>query len=97
MATCGGCSAEWSAGSWAHCAAECHETFLSVAFFDDHRVNGECWGIKTVDKDRILRHTRLIKLNGTWGTRVGHEAFQRSQETLRIARQARGTKHEDSD
>lgn len=40
---CGGCTATWAAGSWAHCSG-CHATFTAVLHFDHHRSPGPgCW------------------------------------------------------
>lgn len=40
--SCRLCSNKWSAQSAAHCAADCHETFSGVTFFDAHRKAGTC-------------------------------------------------------
>lgn len=74
MASCSGCPATWASTSWAHCGAECHETFLNVTAFDDHRVNGECWGTSTLRAGRLRAHEALVLQNGTWGTPEGHKA-----------------------
>lgn len=60
MATCRGCTAEWTSLAWAHCSS-CHRTFYSVTPFDTHRQNGRC------------RMKGLVEENGVWGTPEGHE------------------------
>jgi hypothetical protein len=38
---CGGCTAAWAGEDRAHCAS-CHETWESVALYDEHRSGGAC-------------------------------------------------------
>jgi hypothetical protein len=41
--TCSGCENTWTGANVAHCAAaECHQTFSTVTWFDKHRVRGKC-------------------------------------------------------
>lgn len=40
--TCGQCNSTWKGASRAHCAGACHQTFDSVALFDNHRDSGKC-------------------------------------------------------
>lgn len=65
-ASCKHCDKTWDSLAWAHCAV-CHETFLSVAFFDMHRKKGGCWQDEQATLD-------LIGLNDVWATEEAHES-----------------------
>lgn len=71
MSSCRGCDKTWSSIAWAHCSS-CHESFLSVTYFDWHRVNGDCWGSSKID-GKANRHGALVCHDGVWGTLETHE------------------------
>lgn len=88
--SCSGCDTRWTALTWAHCGVGgCHDTFLSVEFFDWHRVDGVCWGEpkkKGAVRGSPVRHKELKKLEGVYGTSQAHQEFSALRNRLIRAR-----------